>query len=323
MGFVNKTSATGTGVTSLTVTTPGSLTVGNVLIWTVGRLNPGSLVTLPTGWLWLTDGLSQDGLDVNLFYRVVDGTETANYTIQLNATCTVVFGEIGQYDNVNPTSPIYSQQGVIWNFFEGASDTFFFDHVGFDADAGTTYQIAIVANLISTSFTAPGGYTAQYAATVTNGADHISVGIFDNTGYGEGLGDPLTITGGASTSPYIGFRLFLRPAAGAEPTLNWTIFDPIVVPVFTNWPFMLRDRDGLSLYAVYPTDPTGSTIIEKFDTVNRVSLLTATFAADVPVGDKIMAQDALYLYVALKDKTIRKIQKSDLTQVANGNIGGK
>ena len=106
------TTASGGGVSSLTINAPTGVVSGDVMVANITLHNGSGGVFYPSlsGWTAIGSGVNFEGSGANhrfeLFYRVAGSSEPSSYTFALNGTADGVEGAIVAYSGVNNTTPL-------------------------------------------------------------------------------------------------------------------------------------------------------------------------------------------------------------------------
>lgn len=157
---------TGTAASTVTVTKPISLAVGDLMIaHFVTRNNPARTISDETGWtaigseLTITDGSTVQKM--RAFYKIADSGDVAasNFTFDFSGSATVYGGAIYRFTGHNPNTPIDdSEAGTV-----GASNNPSF---GFTIDP--TYADSMLLFLVMTNNDAGGAQTYSNFAVATS-----------------------------------------------------------------------------------------------------------------------------------------------------------
>lgn len=191
----SQVSVDNSGDSSIVITLPGSLVVGNVLLAIMGG-NQNRTATWPAGWTELIDGANAAS-GIYIGYRVIDGSEGASITVtasslhntsvsrvyQITGAGTTLYGGFTTGSSSTPDSPDLnpgigstkflwfagcagrSGLGTISGYPTDFTDGFFDESTAGGARIATARFESQVASLNPSAFTA-GGSDAWSAATV-------------------------------------------------------------------------------------------------------------------------------------------------------------
>ncbi len=167
--FVGASSNTSNTSNSLSLTKPVSTAAGDLILIQVGyTVNSDNIVNLAGFNALVPNNTAQGNLELQMFWKIADGTEGASFTITASANTKNWVGSIVVYRNVDPISPFEGLAETRLNMATSAN-TFVAPSVTAVSSTGRLVNLMMARHTgTPTSITAAGSMTSRTTSVAAN-----------------------------------------------------------------------------------------------------------------------------------------------------------